>query len=119
MASKPDPQPLSDSEYASKTAAVLARVEATVDRWLEDDIIDVDTHRTGGLLELVFPDGSKIVVNTQPPLKELWLAGRAGGLHFYWAGDAWRDTRDQREFFASLSTLASEQAGRPLRFEND
>jgi len=40
-------------------------------------------------------------------------------LHFYWTGDSWRDTRDQREFFAALSTLASEQAGRPLKFEVD
>ena len=119
MTSKLAPHQLSDSDYASKTAAVLARIEATVDRWLEEDIIDVDTLRTGGLLELAFPNDSKIVVNTQPPLQELWLAGRAGGLHFYWAGDCWRDTRDQREFFAALSTLASEQAGRPLKFEVD
>ena len=35
--------------------AVLARIEATVDRWLQDDVIDIDTQRTGGLLELGFP----------------------------------------------------------------
>ena len=119
MTSNTDRHPLSDSDYAARTSVVLARIEATVDRWLEEDVIDVDTHRTGGLLELVFPDGSKIVVNTQPPLQELWLAGRAGGLHFYWTGDDWRDTREQREFFAALSKLASEQAGRLLNFEVD
>jgi CyaY protein len=119
MTSKLAPHKLSDSDYAARTAAVFSCIESTVDRWLEEDIIDVDTHRTGGLLELAFPDGSKIVVNVQPPLQELWLAGRAGGLHFYWAGDCWRDTRDQREFFAALSTLASEQAGRPLKFDAD
>ena len=61
MTSKPSPQPLSNGDYASKTSAVLAGIESTVDRWLEEDVIDVDTHRTGGLLELIFPDGSKIV----------------------------------------------------------
>jgi CyaY protein len=116
MTSKLSPQPLSEGDYASKTSAVLAGIESTVDRWLEEDVIDVDTHRTGGLLELIFPDGSKIVLNTQPPLQELWLAAKAGGLHFRWMGDCWRDTREQREFFEALSTLASEQAGRPLRF---
>ena len=118
MTSKLSPQPLSESDYASKTSAVLAGIEATLDRWLDEDVIDVDTHRTGGLLELIFPDRSKIVLNTQPPLQELWLAARAGGFHFRWAGDCWRDTREQREFFEALSTLASEQAGRPLRFES-
>ena len=118
MTSKPSPQPLSNSDYVSKTSAVFARIESTIDRWLENDVIDVDTQRTGGLLELSFPDGSKIVLNTQPPLHELWLAARAGGFHFRWMGDCWRDTRDQREFFEALSALASEQAGRPLKFES-
>ena len=118
MTSKPSPQPLPAGDYASKTSAVLSGVESTIDRWLEEDVIDVDTHRTGGLLELIFPDGSKIVLNTQPPLQELWLAARAGGFHFRWMGDCWRDTRDQREFFEALSALASQQAGQPLKFES-
>jgi iron donor protein CyaY len=70
---------------------VLASIEATVDRWLQDDVIDIDPQRTGGLLELSFPDGSKIVVNTQPPLQELWLA--AGGYHFRCEAGRWVDTK--------------------------
>ena len=111
------PHALTDAEYHARTSAVLASVEAAVDRWLQQDLIDIDTQRTGGLLELSFPNGSKIVLNTQPPLQELWLAARAGGFHFRWMGDCWRDTRDQREFFEALSALASQQAGRPLKFE--
>ncbi|MEO6032987.1 MAG: iron donor protein CyaY, partial [Burkholderiaceae bacterium] len=61
-------------------------------------------------------NGSKIVLNTQPPLHELWLAARAGGFHFRLTGDAWRDARDGRELFDVLSACASEQAGQPLRF---
>jgi CyaY protein len=93
-------------------------VESTLDRWLQDDVIDIDSQRTGGLLELTFPGGSKIVLNTQPPLHELWLAARAGGYHFRWAGDAWRDTRDGAEFFARLSGEASAQAGKALDFSS-
>ena len=108
--------PLTDAEYDRLTAAVLARIEATVDRWLQADLIDIDSQRTGGLLELVFPDGSRIVVNTQPPLHELWLAARRGGYHFRFVDDAWRDTRDGVEFFARLSDEASAQAARALVF---
>jgi CyaY protein len=110
------PDTLSDSEYRDLTSAVLAGVEATVDQWLQDDVVDIDTHRTGGLLELSFPNGSKIVLNTQPPLHELWLAARSGGFHFRCVQGRWADTRDGREFFDALSACASEQAGRPLRF---
>ncbi|MDQ6679910.1 MAG: iron donor protein CyaY [Pseudomonadota bacterium] len=107
---------LADSDYAARSAAVLASVEATVDRWLDEDVIDIDSNRTGGMLELSFPNGSKIVVNTQPPLQELWLAARSGGLHFRFVDGRWTDTRGQREFFDALSACAAEQAGKSLRF---
>lgn len=108
---------LTDNEYRTLTEAVLAHIEAKVDRWLQDDVIDIDVHRTGGLLELVFPDQSKIVVNTQPPLHELWLAARNGGFHYRHAGGRWRDTRDGSDFYAALSACATKQAGISLSFE--
>lgn len=107
---------MSDADYVRETSALLARIEATCDRWLDEDVIDIDTHRTGGLLELVFPDRSKIVVNTQPPLQEMWLAARSGGYHYLWDGRAWRDTRDGHEFLQMLSRQASAQGGRALAF---
>jgi CyaY protein len=109
-------QPLSDADYHAKTAAVLAAVEAQLDRWLEEDVVDIDAQRTGGLLELVFPDRSRIIINTQPPLHELWLASRAGGFHYRHVAGLWRDTRDGSDFFDVLSREASQQAGLVLRF---
>ncbi|MEN9418223.1 MAG: hypothetical protein RI988_1843 [Pseudomonadota bacterium] len=107
---------LTDAEYHRLSAAVLAAVEQTIDRWLQDDVIDIDAHRTGGLLELVFPDRSRIVVNTQPPLHELWLASKAGGYHYRHVDGRWVDTRDGSDFYAVLSREASAQGGRPLHF---
>ncbi len=106
---------LSDADYHAKAHALLARIEAQVDAWLESDVVDIDSHRTGGLLELSMPGGSKIVINTQPPLQEVWLAARAGGYHFKWGGAQWVD-REGQEFCARLSRCASEQAGQALTF---
>ena len=110
------PERLSDVDYDNRARATLASVEATVDRLLQDDVIDIDASRTGGLLELRFPAGGTIVINTQPPLQELWLAARSGGYPFRVAGGRWID-RDGGEFFAVLSACASELGGRALRFE--
>lgn len=110
----PAATPLSDSEFHRLTQAVLARIEATADRWLDDDVVDIDVQRTGGLAELSFPDGSKIVVNTQPPLQELWLASRAAGQHFRHVQGRWLDTRDGSDFFEALSRQTSAQAGKAL-----
>jgi CyaY protein len=79
-------------------------------------VVDIDSQRTGGLLELSLPGGSKIILNTQPPLHEIWLAARAGGHHYRFVDGQWRDTRDGTEFFAALSQHASAQTGQALTF---
>jgi len=107
---------LTDAQYHAMTSGVLASIEARIDAWLQDDVIDIDAQRTGGLLELTFPNRSKIVLNTQPPLHELWMAARAGGYHYKYVDGVWRD-REGREFFEALSACASEQSGRSLVFD--
>ena len=108
---------LSDAEYQACAQALLGAIETQIDRWLEDDVVDIDGARTGGLLEMSLPGGSKIIVNTQPPLKEIWLAARSGGFHYRQVGGRWLDTKSGEEFFDVLSRCASAQAGKPLRFE--
>ena len=116
MTSNALPTTLTDTEYFALTRALLDGIEAQTDAWLQADVIDIDAQRTGGLLELSFPNGSKIVVNTQPPLQEVWLAARSGGFHYKHIGGVWADTRDGRELLSALSACASEQAGKALAF---
>jgi CyaY protein len=116
MSQAPAATPLADFDYHQKTDSLFARIEAVVDGWLHDDVVDIDTRRSGGLLELVFCDGSRIVLNTQPPLHEVWLASRAGGYHYRYDGERWVDTKGGGEFFAVLAREASAHAGRALIF---
>ena len=116
MTDAPEATPLSDADYRQAAGAVLSAVEAATDRWLQQDVIDIDARRTGGMLELVFPDDSRLVVNLQPPLQEIWLAARAGGYHYRHVQGRWLDTRDGSEFFEALSRHASTQGGCELRF---
>jgi len=116
MSTAPADSSLSDVDYQRKTGLLLARIEAAADRWLQEDLIDIDTQRTGGLLELSFPNGSKIIINTQPPLHEVWLAARDGGFHYRWLSGQWVNTRDGSEFVQALSQHASAQGGMQLNF---
>ncbi|MES2887897.1 MAG: iron donor protein CyaY [Pseudomonadota bacterium] len=107
-----------DAEYLTAAHATLDRIEARVDQWLQDDVIDIDTHRTGGLLQMTFPDGSQIILNTQPPLRELWMAARGGGFHYKRVDGDWRDTKDpDSRFLDALAVHASRQAGQALRWD--
>lgn len=107
---------MTDLEFLDHAEAVLRAIEANCDRINESSDADIDNQRTGGMVTLVFPDRSQIVVNLQKPLHEIWLAARAGGFHYKFDGQRWMDTKGQGEFFASLSRYASEQAHVPLLF---
>ncbi len=109
--------PLPDADYHRLTQAVLAAIESNVDRWLQEDVVDIDAHRTGGLLELAFLNRAKMVINTQPPLQEIWLAARSGGYHYRYVDGQWRDTRDGSLLNERLNVCASAEAGTALSFQ--
>lgn len=103
---------MDDKEFNTRADAALARIEAG----LEASGADLDFElQPGGVLEIEFADGSKIVVNRHGVAREIWVAARSGGFHFRWDGAAWLDTRDGGELFAKLSRLASQQAGEPVQ----
>ncbi|GAB3630084.1 iron donor protein CyaY [Pandoraea terrae] len=101
---------MTESEFLAIAEAVLAQVEAAV----EDSGADMDCERSGNVLTLEFDDGSKIIVNLQTPMSEIWVAARSGGFHYRLQGDQWRDTRDNSELFEALSRFATQQAGEPV-----
>ena len=72
--SQDTPSGLTDAQYDQIIRETLARIESTVDRWLDEDVADIDAARTGGMLTLVLPNRSQLIINAQPPLHELWLA---------------------------------------------
>lgn len=102
---------MNEAEFATRADAALQRIEQA----LEECGVDADvTLKEGGVLELEFADGSRIIVNRHAAAREIWVAARSGGFHFRWDGAAWRDTRDSGELFAALSRLVSAQAGEPV-----
>ena len=107
---------MSDTEYLSRAEAVLAAVERAVDTANEGEV-DIDLERNGSVLTLTFENGSKIIVNLQPPMKEVWIAAKSGGYHFRYTDGAWRDTRSGREFYEALTEYATQQAGMPVAFD--
>ncbi|RQH02913.1 iron donor protein CyaY [Paraburkholderia dinghuensis] len=103
---------MTDSDYLSRAEAVLAAVERAVD---EADA-DIELERSGNVLTLEFENRTKIIVNLQPPMREIWIAAKEGGFHYRFQGGEWLDTRTGTEFFSALSAYATEQAGEPVSF---
>ena len=99
---------MEENEFIVLAEAVLARIERALDACTAD--IDYEL-QAGGVLELAFGDGSKIIINRHAAAREIWVAARSGGFHFRHDGGRWIGTRDGVELFQALGRLASEQAG--------
>jgi CyaY protein len=93
----------------------IRRAEQTlqeIDRRVEASGIDADCEFKGtGVLEIEFANGSRIIVNSQAAMREIWVAAKSGGYHFRHDGARWVNTRDGGELFAALSACASQQSG--------
>lgn len=101
---------MTESEFLDRAEQTLDAIEAAVEA-VNDDV-DIEVNRVGNVLTLELGDGSKVVVNSQAPMQQLWVAAKSGGFHYRLSADGtWRDTRDQSELFAVLSKIVSEQGG--------
>lgn len=107
---------MTETEFLTLSAAVLTRIEEAVERAADAAGADIDIERKAdGILELEFGNGSKVVVNSQAPMRQIWVAAKSGGFHFEaGASGGWRDTRSGEDLFATLSKVVSEQSGTPL-----
>jgi CyaY protein len=99
---------MDETEFAALAERSLERIEAA----LEESAVEVDVERKeGGVLEIEYADGSRMVINRHRAAREIWVAAREGGYHFRWDGSSWRDTRSGNELFSMLSRLVSSQSG--------
>ena len=104
---------MTESEFLQQAEATLRQIEATLEELAITSDLDVECTRSGNVLEIEFVDnGTKIIVNSQAPMKELWVAAKSGGFHFKAEGSKWINSRDGGvELFAALSQMVSQQGG--------
>ena len=106
---------MGDSEFLAQAEATLTAIEAALDQLNDDDMIDVECSRSGNVLEIEFIDnGSKVIINSQAAMRELWVAARSGGFHYRQRDGKWHNTRDDSELFAALSEIVTAQGGAPV-----
>ena len=97
---------MNDSQYNLIADELLLAVEEAI----EDSGVDIDYEGVGGLLTLTFQNSSKVIINKQAPLHEIWVATKFNGHHFVLNGENWTDKRSSEEFWQFLSNAVSTQA---------
>ena len=116
----PDIETIDDKQFYQLGSNLLQSIEVALEAADDELDLDLDIERQGGnVINIRFKDKSVIVVNTQPPLHEIWVAAKSGGYHYRWAGTmtkpVWLDTKTGKELLSDLSEFASAQAGQAIK----
>ena len=111
---------IDDKQFHQLGSNLLQSIEVALEAADDELDLDLDVERQGGnVINIRFRDKSVIVVNTQPPLHEIWVAAKSGGYHYRWAGTMatplWLDTKTGRELLGDLTQFASAQAGQAVK----
>jgi CyaY protein len=111
---------IDDKQFYQLGSHLLHSIEVALEAADDALDLDLDVERQGGnVINIRFKDKSVIVVNTQPPLHEIWVAAKSGGYHYRWAGTIakplWLDTKTGKELLSDLSEFATAQAGAEIK----
>ena len=111
---------IDDKQFHQLGSNLLHSIELALEAADDKLDLDLDVERQGSnVINIRFRDKSVIVINTQPPLHEIWVAAKSGGYHYRWAGTMhnplWLDTKTGKEFLSDLSEFASAQAGQSVQ----
>lgn len=67
------------------------------------------------VVKVAFPTGLPYVLNTQRPVREVWLAADRNAWHFRYDGARWLDKRSSDELMTTVNRLVQARAGVDLR----
>ncbi|MFN7686055.1 MAG: iron donor protein CyaY [Oligoflexia bacterium] len=107
-----------EAEYRKEVARTLERVASAFEQVDPDH---AECELAMGVLTIVLPGRSKVILSAQPAVRQLWLALASQGTayHFGWDahGQKWRDDKGRDiEVFSVLSKVLKDTAGLSLSF---
>jgi CyaY protein len=105
---------MEERDFEKKAAETWKRVLDLFEN-IESDEADVE--EGGDVIRIDYKNGSRVVLNTQRPARQLWLAGGSQAWHFSFDAEhgTWLDDKGRGELFAILSTLTEQAIGLTLR----
>ena len=103
---------MKDSEFQELADHLYQKIEDCI----EASGADVDYDQNGGLLTLEFENRSKLIINRQQPLHQIWLATVENGHHYDYKAGLWIDNRSGDEFLYFLSSAIFKQSMEDVLF---
>lgn len=105
---------MNESEFIDLAEETIEAIQAAIDESADD----IEYDEINGVLTLEFENNSQIIFSKQTPVKQLWMAAKAGGFHFDYDEDSQQwvcDKGDKEDLHTMLNRLSSEQAGESIQ----
>ena len=106
----------------SKFNQLAEETMIAIEEAIEASDADIDYDNVADILTLEFPNRSRIIINKQTPLSQIWVAAKSGGYHFDYdeKSSVWcLNTSTEKELFAQLSLYCSEQLGEAIELNSE
>jgi CyaY protein len=107
---------MNESQFNQLAEETMIAIEEAV----EASDADIDYDNVADILTLEFSNGSRIIINKQTPLSQIWVAAKSGGYHFDYdeSNQVWCLNGDiNRNLFSQLNIYCSEQSGETVRLD--
>lgn len=110
---------MNETQFHHLADQVMAQIEQILEDFSQPAAPQhsIDYENDGSVLILLLNDQSKIILNRQSALQQLWLAARSAGYHFHYQEQQWRCIRTGRSLGSVLSEACAQQAGVTLAFD--
>jgi len=103
---------MTDSEFLELANILYQKIEDSI----EESGADIDYDQNGSLLTLEFENRTKLIINRQQPLHQVWLATLENGHHYDYKNGSWIDDRSGDDFLVFLSASIKKQSGESVSF---
>jgi CyaY protein len=101
---------MNESKFNQLVEETMVAIEEAID----DSGAEIDYDNVADILTLEFSNGSRIIINKQAPLSQIWVAAKSGGYHFDYdqENSLWCLNGDSSlDLFSQLSLYCTQQAG--------
>ena len=108
---------LTKNDYYKLVDKLFTQIEKNIDRHQGKSDIDCELHHN--MITISFQNGSKIIINRQESLHQIWLATKITGYHFIYDNNKWICNRTHENFWDILKKTFLNQANERIKFSDN
>lgn len=97
------------TQFHTLVDTLFQEIEHQLDDYSDQYDADIDCEIHGNVVSITFENNSKIIINTQEPILQIWMATSKQGYHFNFKDGRWICNRSGESFNKLFNDSVNEQ----------